>query len=187
VFGTGTKPNQRGVFAQRNQTNDQKQEKDKSELSNRSYQGRIMFRIQHLVRPVSSVTKRQQQRCMVTSSAFWQWTTQARPAWKSDKKEGLVAILVFGITGTTSAFLVRPTVEKVFGLKGSLLEGPNSYRVVSLLCLSPVYAVLLGIIGTLAGRHVFFAAQGAKIFGRFLPKSMSSKLLCSPAKRKLNV
>jgi hypothetical protein len=116
---------------------------------------------------------------------FWEWTTQDRPLWLKDKKEGIITCVVFGITGTSSAFFVRPTVEKVFGIKGSLIEGPNSYRVVSLLCISPIYAVLLGVLGTLAGRHTFFAKMSFKILNRFLPKAVLSKAVCQPGRLKM--
>ncbi len=97
----------------------------------------------------------------------------------------MVAAIVFGVAGSTSAWLVRPTVEKVFGIEGSLIDGPNSYRLVSLLCLSPVYAVILGTFGTLAGRHNFFAGMAFKIIGRFLPKGSLTRVMCTPAKLKL--
>ena len=130
------------------------------------------------------VHPQQIQRSLNTSS-FWQWTTQSRPYWTKDKKEGAVAVVVFGITGSASAFLVRPTVEKVFGIQGSLIDGPNSYRVMSLLCISPVYALLLGTLGTLAGRHNFFVGMAVKIMGRFLPKGALNRFLCNPAKLKM--
>lgn len=115
-------------------------------------------------------------------NSFWQWTTKPRPYWTKDIKEGAVAVTVFGFTGSTTMYFVRPAVENVFGIKGSLLEGPNEYRVVSLLCISPVYALILGVTGTLAGRHSYFAKMSAKILGRFLPKKASEKLVCRFAK-----
>lgn len=119
-----------------------------------------------------------------STQKFWDWTVQPRPNWMKDKKEGIVACVIFGITGTTSALLVRPAVEKVLGIKGSLVEGPNSYRIASILFISPVYALLLGITGTLAGRHTFFAKMSFKILGRFFPKRILSGALCEPAKAK---
>lgn len=99
-------------------------------------------------------------------------------------KEGVIACTVFGVTGTSSMLFVRPAVEEIFGIQGSLIEGPNSYRVVSLLCLSPIYAVMLGTIGTLAGRHPFFAKMSTKILGRFLPKKALEKITCEYARAK---
>lgn len=119
-----------------------------------------------------------------STQKFWEWTGQSRPHWLKDRKEGIIACVIFGITGSASALLVRPTVEKVLGIKGSLIEGPNSYRIASILCISPVYAIMLGVIGTAAGRHSFFAKMSMKIMGRFLPKNALSKVLCAPAKAK---
>ena len=65
--------------------------------------------------------------------------------------EAAVAIVVFGVTGSTSVAVTRPALKNTLGLEGSMLEGPNSYRVLSLLLVSPIYAVLLGTFGTLAG------------------------------------
>ena len=48
-------------------------------------------------------------------------------------------------------------------------DGPWSYRVLSVVLVSPIYASFLVTFGTLAGRHIFFAAMARKIFGRFLP------------------
>lgn len=116
---------------------------------------------------------------------FWNWTTKTRPYWMKDLKEGAVAFTVFGMTGSASLLLVRPTVENVFGIKGSLWEGPNSYRVISIVCVSPVYAIILGVAGTLAGRHPFFSKMSYKILNRFIPKLLLEKMLCNPAKLKL--
>ena len=100
---------------------------------------------------------------------FWAWTLQQRPSWKEDKLEAAVAFTVFGITGSTSVAVVRPALKHVTGIEGSMREGPNSYRVTSILAVSPIYATLLVSFGTLAGRHRFFANMAQKIFGRFLP------------------
>lgn len=118
---------------------------------------------------------------------FWNWTTTPRLDWKSNIKEAVIAIMVFGVTGTTTMFLIRPCLKTVFGLEGSLLEGPNSYRIISILTISPVYAILLFTIGTISGRHIFFAQMSSKILGRFIPKSILSKVYCNPAKIKYNL
>lgn len=48
-------------------------------------------------------------------------------------------------------------------------EGPWTYRIGSLLAVSPIYSVLLVAFGTAAGRHRFFSAMAQRIVGRFLP------------------
>lgn len=47
------------------------------------------------------------------------------------------------------------------------MEGPNSYRVISVLTVTPIYTVILLTVGTVAGRHSFFAKQAVKMLGRF--------------------
>lgn len=39
----------------------------------------------------------------------------------------------FGITGSSSMYFVRPVISDVFGIEGSMKEGPWSYRIVSVL------------------------------------------------------
>ena len=114
-------------------------------------------------------------------SRFWAWTSQKRPSWRESKTEAAVVFVVFGVTGSTSVALVRPSLKECFGLEGSMKDGPWSYRIISLVAVSPIYAVCLLTFGTLAGRHTFFAMMATKIFGRFLPKSLSNRLACPPA------
>jgi hypothetical protein len=106
---------------------------------------------------------------------FWRWTTKERPHWRESPSEAVVAIAVFGVTGTTSVTLVRPTLKSA-GLEGSMTEGPWSYRILSVLAISPIYATMLITFGTLAGRHRFFATMGKKIWGRFVPRSWTDRI-----------
>ena len=122
------------------------------------------------------------------SDNFWEWTTQQRPNWRESPVEAAVAFVVFGITGSTSVALVRPALKKTIGLEGSMREGPWSYRITSLVVVSPIYATLLVTFGTLAGRHRYFAMMASKIFGRFLPSSVTKRIgevfaLCFPGSR----
>ena len=123
-------------------------------------------------------------RNLSSKSSFWQWTTKQRPSWREDYKEAAVVFCVFGITGSTSVALVRPALKKI-GIEGTLVDGPWDYRILSILIVSPIYAAMLITFGTLAGRHNFFAYMGLKIFGRFLPKSISNRLACTPGVQKL--
>ena len=109
-------------------------------------------------------------------SSFWAWTLQSRPSWRESPSEAVVAIAVFGVTGTTSVALVRPALKQTFGLEGSMIDGPWSYRVTSLLVVSPIYASLLVTFGTLAGRHRYFASMATKIFGRFVPRAVIRRI-----------
>ena len=115
---------------------------------------------------------------------FWAWTLQERPSWKNSPKEAAVIFVVFGITGSTSVGVVRPALKHTIGLEGSMREGPWSYRIISILAVSPIYASFLVTFGTIAGRHVFFANMARKIFGRFLPSSLRPKVGCEAARAK---
>ena len=60
----------------------------------------------------------------------------------------------------------------------------TSYRVLSLILVSPIYATFLVTFGTIAGRHTFFANMARKIFGRFLPGRLKKYAACPPAQAK---
>lgn len=98
--------------------------------------------------------------------------------------EAAIAVAVFGVTGTFSVLAVRPSMKALFGIEGTLIDGPNSYRAMSILCISPVYAIVLLAMGTLSGRHNYFAKMSMKILGRFVPKSVIHKVICQPARSK---
>eukprot|EP00471_Norrisiella_sphaerica_P000121 CAMPEP_0184481428 /NCGR_PEP_ID=MMETSP0113_2-20130426/2971_1 /TAXON_ID=91329 /ORGANISM="Norrisiella sphaerica, Strain BC52" /LENGTH=276 /DNA_ID=CAMNT_0026860547 /DNA_START=69 /DNA_END=899 /DNA_ORIENTATION=- len=115
-------------------------------------------------------------------SQFWRWTTQPRPSWRESGKEAGILFVVFGITGTASVTLVRPALKNTVGLEGSLKDGPWSYRIGSLLLVSPVYACVFLGVGTLAGRHNYAARMFQRIMGRFLPGRVSSMLSCPEGK-----
>lgn len=115
-------------------------------------------------------------------SKFWAWTTQARPHWKESHKEAAVLFTVFGITGSTSVALVRPFLKHSLGIEGTMMDGPNSYRLISVVLVSPIYACVLVTVGTIAGRHTYFANMARKIFGRFIPgQALKEKVACRPA------
>lgn len=121
-------------------------------------------------------------------NSFWKWTTKERPNWKSNIAEGAIACTVFGITGSSSLYFVRP-ILKQFGIEGSFIEGPATYRlfaVASFLITSPLYAVMLLAYGTLFGRHIFFAKMSTKILSRFLPRKVIDQFICKPALLKRN-
>jgi hypothetical protein len=120
------------------------------------------------------------------TTSFWKWTTQERPTWRESYKEAAILFCVFGVTGSTSVAVVRPFLKYTIGLEGSLYEGPNSYRVLSIILVSPIYACMLVTFGTLSGRHSYFANMARKILGRFIPPSLLNKVTCPPAQRKFD-
>mmetsp|Transcript_72171 Transcript_72171/g.141640 ORF Transcript_72171/g.141640 Transcript_72171/m.141640 type:complete len:147 (-) Transcript_72171:153-593(-) len=140
-----------------------------------------MNRIHQFTRPrFSGILKRNSS----TSNGFWKWTTTNRPSWKENKAEAAIAFAVFGVTGSLSVLAVRPSLKNIFGIEGTMVDGPNSYRLMSILCVSPVYAMILLAIGTVSGRHNYFAKMSMKILGRFVPKSVIHKVVCKPGLQK---
>ena len=109
---------------------------------------------------------------------FWLWTTQKRPHWQESKVEAAVLFTVFGVTGSSTLLFVRPTL-KSFGIEGSMIEGPWSYRAISFLTVTPIYCCVLMTLGTISGRHNFFASQTVRMLSRFGLKRES--VVCAPA------
>jgi|SRR5690554_488841 len=66
----------------------------------------------------------------------------------------IIILIVFAITGSTSAYITRP----ILALIGITKETMNLwlYWPLSLILILPVYKVLLIIIGTIFGQHAFF-------------------------------
>jgi hypothetical protein len=110
-------------------------------------------------------------------------------------REMALVCTVFGITGSSTMVLVscilwlgieisisflssfcrkvRPAVSEGLGLKGSMKEGPWSYRICSLVVMTPIYAALLVLVGTVFGRHQYFRHFSVKMWSRFgIPPEM---------------
>mmetsp|Transcript_28088 Transcript_28088/g.81194 ORF Transcript_28088/g.81194 Transcript_28088/m.81194 type:complete len:212 (-) Transcript_28088:150-785(-) len=104
----------------------------------------------------------------------WMAPKEMPPRWTLRWYGEMVLICtVFAITGTSTMVLVRPAVSDVLGLKGNFKEGPWSYRICSLVIMTPVYASLLVCVGTLFGRHAYFRFFAVKMFSRFgIPPEM---------------
>ncbi|CAB4489211.1 uncharacterized protein OCT59_023289 [Rhizophagus irregularis] len=93
----------------------------------------------------------------------WSWTW-----WK----EWTIIIAVFGITGSTTVRIVRPIVTNVFGVEGSFLEGPWSYRLTYLSITLPLYSIILLGVGTIFRRHNYFKRIVFRMWGRFIPNRL---------------
>ena len=83
---------------------------------------------------------------------------------------------VFAISGTSTMVLVRPAVSDILGLRGSMKDGPWSYRLCSLFIMTPIYPLVLVSVGTAFGRHAYFRHFGVKMFTRFgIPPELMDK------------
>ncbi len=95
------------------------------------------------------------------------------PKWYA---EMMLICTVFGITGSTTMVVVRPAVTDVLKLKGSMRDGPWSYRICSLVIMTPIYATLLVCVGTVFGRHAYFRHFSVKMWSRFgVPPALMDK------------
>ena len=91
-------------------------------------------------------------------------------------REMVLVCTVFAITGSSTMVLVRPAVSKGLGLQGSLKDGPWSYRICSIVVMTPIYATMLLVVGTLFGRHQYFRHFSVKMWSRFgIPPEMLDK------------
>ncbi len=95
------------------------------------------------------------------------------PKWYA---EMMLICTVFGITGSTTMVVVRPAVTDVLKLEGSMRDGPWSYRICSLVIMTPIYATLLVCVGTVFGRHAYFRHFSVKMWSRFgVPPELMDK------------
>lgn len=65
-----------------------------------------------------------------------------------------IILLVFAITGSTSALIAKPLLTLLGITKESV--GLWFYYPLYIIIILPIYKILLLIIGTLAGQHYFF-------------------------------
>eukprot|EP00536_Pseudo-nitzschia_multiseries_P017640 jgi/Psemu1/225974/e_gw1.1700.11.1 len=113
-------------------------------------------------------------------SEFWKSFLAPKPMpdrWTSAwYREMVLLCTVFAITGSSTMVLVRPAVSKGLGLKGSFKDGPWSFRICSLVVMTPIYATLLLCVGTVFGRHAYFRHFSVKMWSRFgIPPEMMDK------------
>ncbi len=83
-----------------------------------------------------------------------------------------VIFLAFGVTGGLTMLLSRLVLNGLFGLDGSLISGPWSYRLIYLALIPPVYSATLLAVGTLVGKRAFFQRRVVRLWGWALPASL---------------
>eukprot|EP00049_Salpingoeca_infusionum_P025970 m.22930 g.22930 ORF g.22930 m.22930 type:complete len:221 (-) comp8434_c0_seq1:151-813(-) len=80
-----------------------------------------------------------------------------------------IRFIVFGITGSSSLYFVRPLLKNVFDIEGTMKDGPWSYRIFSFLFVTPVYIMILISVGTVFGQQHFFLQVARRMLSRFIP------------------
>ncbi|KAI2513477.1 hypothetical protein MHU86_951 [Fragilaria crotonensis] len=99
-------------------------------------------------------------------------------------REMVLICTVFAVTGSSTMFLVRPAMSNILGIEGGLIEGPTSYRVASLVIMTPLYSTLLVCVGTVFGRHAYFRHFAVKMFTRFgIPPELMDSTFHETAKK----
>ena len=100
-------------------------------------------------------------------NAVQRWLYREPEAWKAPwiSLEGLHRCVVFGITGSTSMFFVRPILKQGLGLDYE--SAPVPYVICTAVTLTPFYSALLVCVGTVFGRHMYYRRFAAKMWGRF--------------------
>ena len=107
-------------------------------------------------------------------------------SWIASKlnRETAVVFTVFGLTGSTTVFLVRPTLKYIIQNSqltsdippdASFTSGPNSYRALYVTVMSPTYTMLLISYGHLLGRGPYFTHFAFKMWSRLLPPSIRAR------------
>eukprot|EP01147_Barroeca_monosierra_P009974 gene9973-2149_t len=80
-----------------------------------------------------------------------------------------IRFIVFAITGSSSVKFATPLLDTFFGIKGSWLEGPWSFRIASAVFVTPIYTAILLLVGTIFGQQYYFKHVALKLWSRLLP------------------
>lgn len=104
--------------------------------------------------------------------AAWRRWTAAEPArerWSGAWwRHQAVVFGVFGITGSSAMWIVRPQLYSVMGVDA--VTGPtSSQRMLSLLYMMPFYYAILLVVGTACGKHAYvknMALRPLRLFTR---------------------
>ncbi|SFU70930.1 hypothetical protein SAMN05216480_11526 [Pustulibacterium marinum] len=81
--------------------------------------------------------------------------------------------IVFAITGSTSAYIIRPILHALGFSKtffGDIWYAKVLYIIVEIIAILPIYFPLLLLVGTVFGQFKFFWNFEKKTFSRFIKK-----------------
>ena len=84
----------------------------------------------------------------------------------------VIVVVVFGVTGLLSMLFSRFLLGDILHLEGGVWSGPWSYRIAYLALVPPSYSVTLVVVGTLAGKHLYFRRRVLGTWRLLLPKSL---------------
>ncbi|GLB49702.1 DUF6787 family protein [Neptunitalea lumnitzerae] len=88
----------------------------------------------------------------------------------------ILILIVFAITGSTSAYIIRPIFNALGFSKDVLGTGwywSIVYFIIELIAILPIYFPLLLLVGTLFGQYKFFWAFEKRMFTRLFSSNTS--------------
>tara|TARA_Y200000002_G_scaffold305230_1_gene260952 strand:+ start:346 stop:657 length:312 start_codon:yes stop_codon:yes gene_type:complete len=100
------------------------------------------------------------------------WINRLKEKWKV-KNSGQFALIliVFALTGSTVLIIKRPIVD-YFTIDG---EKSTIFNVIYLICILPIYNIILLFYGSLLGQFDFFWNYEKKMINRFRRKKRKTK------------
>ena len=100
------------------------------------------------------------------------WINRLKEKWKV-KNSGQFALIliVFALTGSTVLIIKRPIVD-YFTIDG---EKSTIFNVIYLICILPIYNIILLFYGSLLGQFDFFWNYEKKMINRFRRKKKEDK------------
>jgi hypothetical protein len=88
-------------------------------------------------------------------------------------KHHALVFVVFGVTGSSAMWLVRPQLFKAMGVQGDPTTGE---RLASLFLMMPFYYAILLIVGTCFGKHAYVKNMAMRPLKYFSKKKATQKL-----------
>ena len=100
------------------------------------------------------------------------WINRLKEKWKVKNSGQFVLILIaFALTGSTVIIIKKPVVD-YFTIDG---EKSTIFTIVYLICILPIYNIILLLYGSLLGQFDFFCNYEKKMIGRFRRKKRKRK------------
>ena len=100
------------------------------------------------------------------------WINRLKEKWEVKKSGQFVLILIaFALTGSTVLIIKKPIVD-YFTVDG---EKSTIFTIIYLICILPIYNIILLLYGSLLGQFDFFWNYEKKMIGRFRRKKRKRK------------
>ncbi len=113
---------------------------------------------------------------MAWRRAWTRWTGPEQPAarWSGAWwRHHAVVFTVFGVTGSSAMWLVRPQLYALMGVEG---EATSGQRVASLLLMMPFYYAILLLVGTACGKYSYVKNMAMRPVRMFTRRKATTKV-----------